>query len=72
MTAKQSGASEQLRAPGPPPYPRMNFADDPYFILDLFLFLPYPEFRQRRTPHASFESDRLRQVVGGKCWGNET
>jgi hypothetical protein len=49
----------------------MNFAADAYFILDLFLFLPYPD---------SANDERLTQaskaIVSGKSWaesaGNET
>ena len=39
MTTKQSGASDSFEPS--PAAPRMNFAGNPYFILALFLFLPY-------------------------------
>ena len=66
MTAKQSGASEQLRTPRAPPPTRMNFAGNPYFILDLFLFLPYP---------ASANDERFAQaskaIVSGESHGRK-
>ena len=72
MTAKQSGASEQLRTPGPPLATRMNFAADPYFILDLFLFLPYPDSANDERFAQASKAIVSGRVMGGKCWGNET
>jgi hypothetical protein len=50
----------------------MNFAGNSYFILALFLFLPYyhpandERFTQASKAIVSGESH------GRKCWGNET